>query len=180
MLRLVLLCLALSLISPAPATEATGRLEALRAVMTDRLALMTDVAMFKWNAGAPVEDIGREAVVLEATVREAVARGLDPEFARRMVESQIAAAKTVQQALFDAWAAADIGAFAEAPSLTDTLRPEIGRLTADLIRVAKAAGDGLATCEAHRILAPPPKPLARFPDAWAIAVGGVVDSDACP
>lgn len=165
----------------AGAAGPAGRLAALRTVMTERLALMTDVARFKWNEKLPIEDRDREAVVLDATVAEAVAAGLDPSRARSLVEAQITAAKLVQTDLFDTWTAAGAGRFADVPSLAATLRPEIGRLTADLIEAAKAAENDLGTCEGRRILAPLPDSVADFPEAWSVAVdGALAGDDDCP
>ncbi|WP_421726279.1 gamma subclass chorismate mutase AroQ [Bauldia sp.] len=157
------------------AAHASDRTTTLRQVMTDRLVIMIDVARHKWNTGAPIEDLDREAVVLEATTERAVAGGVDPDRAAAMVEAQIAAAKIVQFALFEQWQAANAEPFADAPDLVTELRPEISRLTAALIDAVAATEADLADCTVHATLAPVPSSLADFPNAWATAVAGVTD-----
>ncbi len=166
---------------PSLAAEPAAALQDLRSVMTERLLLMEGVAQYKWNEGLPVEDLPREAEVLAQTVAAAVAAGLDPDLATRAVAAQIAAAKEVQAALFVRWRQAGAGRFAAAPGLAETLRPEIGRLTAALIAALAAAEGRLDDCAARRALSPLPQPLAAHPAAWALAVQGLLgDRSWCP
>lgn len=182
MIRLLSLLLPLLVLScPASADGAAERLAQLRAVMAERLAIMDGVARFKWNQRLPVEDLAREAVVLNETVARAVAEGVDAADATRIVEAQIAAAKIIQAALFEEWRAAGTGMFANAPSLTESLRPEIGRLTGALIAAVREAQNDLGGCDAARTLRPLPALLAGFPEAWSVAVDGVLGEDRdCP
>ena len=170
-----------SLIQSAVATESTERLQRLRDVMTERLAIMEQVARFKWNEGLPVEDKDREAAVLEKTVGLAVAEGLNTKVATRVIKAQIEAAKFVQRALFEKWRAMAKGKLADAPNLTVTLRPEISRLSNDLIAALIAAEDDLDDCFARRILIPLPEALTPFPRAWDAAVDGTLGAaGSCP
>jgi len=176
------LLLALAFLSAAKAdTAGEERLLTLRQVMTERLALMAGVAQHKWNEGLAVEDLEREAEVLAQTVERAAAEGLDPALAARVVAAQIAAAKAIQRSLFADWQEAEVPPLFEAPSLTETLRPEIGRLTSELIAALKAAETLLGDCAARQALSPLPRALAGHPDAWGIAVQGVLGDGAwCP
>lgn len=87
-------------------TVATARPdEALLAALDDRLGLMIDVAESKRILGKPVEDLPREARVLDAAVagfrREAAKRDLndfDATAIRRLFRAQIEAAKSIQRA----------------------------------------------------------------------------------
>jgi cyclohexadienyl dehydratase len=86
-----------------PATTARP-IEALWATLDDRLALMVDVAESKRLLGKAVEDLPREAQVLDAAVlgfeREARRRGLREirrEAVRRLFRAQIEAAKSIQR-----------------------------------------------------------------------------------
>jgi len=171
---LILTALFFSLGQSAAATESAEKLQRLRAVMTERLVIMEQIARTKWNAGLPVEDRNREAEILEKTTAMAVGEGLDPELATRVVRAQIEAAKIVQNALFERWRKAAAGKLAGAPSLTATLRPEVSRLSRELIAALIAAQDDLESCLARGILSPVPGTLARFPRAWGVAVQGTL------
>lgn len=171
---LAFLTLAAAATADEPVDTPAEPLDKLRTVMVERLAMMSDVAQYKWNEGLPVEDLEREAAVLDATVARAIEAGIDPDTAVRVIEAQIAAAKRIQTALFDSWTTEQAGSFADAPSLTETLRPRIGQLSGALIAALKAAEADLAACAAIAALAPPPPTLARFADAWRVAVEGVV------
>jgi len=178
---LILATLVLSLGQSAVAADSGERLQQLRDVMTERLAIMEQVASFKLNAELPVEDRKREAAILEMTTAMAVREGLDPEFATRVVRAQIEAAKIVQGMLFDQWRLSEAGKLAETPSLAATLRPKVSRLTDQLIAALIAAEDDLDGCRARRILSPVPGALARFPRAWGVAVNGVLGATGrCP
>ena len=178
---LILAALVISLGQSAAATESGERLQRLREVMTERLVIMEQVARYKWNAGLPVEDPDREAAILKKTLAIAVGGGLNPEFATRVVRAQIEAAKIVQNALFEQWRIAGAGKFAEVPSLTAILRPEVTRLSNELIAALIAAQDDLDDCLARRILSPVPGVLARFPGAWRAAIDGTLGATGpCP
>lgn len=156
-------------------------IQTLRNVMTDRLVIMVHVARHKWNESIPIENLEREAVVLAATTRQAVANAVDRERAETMVRAQIEAAKAIQTALFDQWQAKTLGPFDDAPDLATTLRPEISRLTAALIEAVANAQAELTDCSAIAVLEPAPASLDAFPHAWAIAVAGVAgDKHDCP
>ena len=177
---LIFAALFLSLSQSAVATESLERLQHLRAVMTERLVIMEQVAKYKWNAGLAVEDRDREAAVLEKTTAMAVGEGLEADSAARVIRAQIEAAKMVQNALFDRWRKAATGKFAGAPSLSESLRPEVTRLSRDLIAALAAAQNDLDSCLARRILSPAPKILARFSRAWDVAVEGTLGAKGSP
>jgi chorismate mutase-like protein len=135
----------------------------------------------KWNAGLPVEDPNREAAVLEKSLAMAVEGGLDPKIAARVLRAQIEAAKIVQGGLFEQWRKAAKSKFAEAPSLTAILRPEVTRLSRELIVALIGVQDDLDDCLAGRFLKPLPSALARFPRAWRVAVEGTLGAAGpCP
>ncbi|MCP4381920.1 MAG: gamma subclass chorismate mutase AroQ [Hyphomicrobiales bacterium] len=173
-LRFVVIALLLATTAAAEGPSPDS-IHAVRLAMTDRLMIMVEVARFKWNGKIPIEDLEREAVVLEQTVDQAVASGVDPRLATALVRSQIAAAKALQGSLFEKWQADSVGQFDDAADLTETLRPAIGRLTAALIEAVAGAETNLADCEVIETLAPVPPELAAFSDAWAVAVAGVTE-----
>ncbi|NIR30674.1 MAG: chorismate mutase, partial [Gammaproteobacteria bacterium] len=54
---------------------------------------MRDVAAYKWINGLPVEDLAREAKVLESAGSAALRFGLDVSATRTLFKAQIEAAK---------------------------------------------------------------------------------------
>nr|WP_198116534.1 gamma subclass chorismate mutase AroQ [Massilia rhizosphaerae] len=106
----------------------------LRQAIDQRLLLAQDVARAKWNAKAAIEDLPREEVVIAAAVRQGAALGLPEAWTRSVFRAQIEASKTVQRALYARWQADGAGRFDDAPDLAKTIRPELDRLTTQLLR----------------------------------------------
>ena len=109
-------------------------LEPLRLAIDQRLLLAQAVARAKWNVQAPIEDLPREALVIQAAVKQGTALGLPSAWIEAVFRAQIEASKTVQRELFARWKAQQAGKFADAPDLARTVRPELDRLTAQLLR----------------------------------------------
>jgi len=109
-------------------------LEPLRQAIDQRLLLAQDVARAKWNAQAAIEDLPREEQVIAAAVRQGAALGLPEAWIRRVFRAQIDASKTVQRALYARWQAEGAGRFDDAPDLARTVRPELDRITSQLLR----------------------------------------------
>ncbi|NUS45736.1 MAG: chorismate mutase [Mycobacteriaceae bacterium] len=68
-----------------------------------RLLTADAVAAAKWGTDSPVADSARAAHVLDAVAAQAGARGVDPEFARRVFRDQIDATEAVEYARFAQW-----------------------------------------------------------------------------
>ena len=109
-------------------------LEPLREAIDQRLLLARDVARAKWNTKAAIEDLPREEQVIAAAVRQGAALGLPEAWVRTVFRAQIEASKTVQRALYRRWQAEGAGRFDDAPDLAKTIRPELDRITAQLLR----------------------------------------------
>jgi len=135
-LRELTILFLLLLTAPAGAAPAFADADAdVRAVfqaMQDRLRLMKDVAAWKHARNAPVVDSERERQVLEATVRQASALGIDAASARRLFSLQIRLAVRVQESLIADWRS---GATApqEVRDLAGELRPQLDRIGAELL-----------------------------------------------
>jgi len=135
-LRALTILFLLLLTAPAGAAPAFADADAdVRAVfqaMQDRLRLMKDVAAWKHARNAPVVDSERERQVLEATVRQASALGIDAASARRLFSLQIRLAVRVQESLIADWRS---GATApqEVRDLAGELRPQLDRIGAELL-----------------------------------------------
>lgn len=109
-------------------------LEPLRQAIDQRLLLAQDVARAKWNARAAIEDLPREEQVIAAAARQGTTLGLPEAWVRTVFRAQIEASKTVQRALYRRWEAEGIGRFDDAPDLAKTIRPQLDRLTTQLLR----------------------------------------------
>jgi chorismate mutase len=133
---LLLVSLAASGCRPANVPISPGRdladLDRLLRLMEQRLALMHDVAQWKWSEGEPITDPERERELLLSVVERGRAKGLDPDLVRSFFAAQMAAARLVQQADFDRWSAKEQRPFADTTSLT-VLRQRIDQLNRGLI-----------------------------------------------
>src|SRR5712675_1481867 len=65
-------------ISAARGQDAIDRLHPLVETSARRLLIAEQVALAKWDSGAAVEDLPREAQVIRDAVTDGVSRGLDP------------------------------------------------------------------------------------------------------
>jgi chorismate mutase-like protein len=107
-------------------------LERLLRLIEQRLALMHDVARWKWNAGQPITDAQRERALLQSVVERGRGKGLEPDLVRSFFAAQMEAARLVQQADFDRWTANKQMPFAETKCLA-ALRHQIDDLNRELI-----------------------------------------------
>jgi chorismate mutase-like protein len=115
-----------------PSRRDLADLDQLLRLMEQRLALMHDVARWKWNAGKPITDPKRERELLQSVVERGWGKGLDPDLVRSSFAAQMEAARLVRQADFDRWKAKNQKPFADTTSLT-TLRQRIDHLNRELI-----------------------------------------------
>jgi chorismate mutase-like protein len=118
-------------VSDEPRRELAG-LDRLLRLMGQRLALMHDVARWKWNAGQPITDPKRERELLRSVVGRGRGKGLDADLVRSFFGAQLEAARLVQQADFARWKANNQKPFADTKSLA-VLRRRIDELNAELI-----------------------------------------------
>ena len=167
-LRLLIACLA-AIFAAGEAAAQQDPAEALAAAMAERLQLMEGVAQYKWNHEIPIEDLAREALVLDNVVAAAKTEGVPVELASDFFQAQITAAKTIQNRLFETWRQSGAGNFPEAPDLQTEVRPAIsaltGRIIASLARLDDM--DAAALCPALKEV---PAALADDTEAWRLAV----------
>ena len=126
-LFLLSMCGCMAVNPPPPA------LDALLVLIDQRLAISEDVARSKWNSGAPVEDLARERDIVDNIGKQAAAHGLEPAFAKAFFEAQIEASKIVQHARLAQWRASKQSPFANVPDLQRDIRPQLDRLTTELL-----------------------------------------------
>lgn len=130
----ILTVIALVVLSPFTAAD-PGEVYRL---VNARLALMEQVAAYKWHHELPIEDLQREAVVLDSAKDAALRHGLEPGSSRRLFAAQIDAAKAVQRHWFEIWNAGP--GPGTVPDLVEAVRPELLRL-GEAILAAAAATD---------------------------------------
>lgn len=163
---------------PRAAPEAID-LEPLGRLMMERLALMPDVARFKWNTRAAIEDLGREQQIIAGLKREAEALGVPGGWAERFFRAQIEAAKVIQRELFARWERERQGAFADTPDLATVTRPRLDALTPRLLRELAMAWPAISDrTQAERLRETVRRGFATSagsPAATAAAVGPLID-----
>lgn len=116
------------------AADPTGLFELIEA----RLALMDEVAAYKWRRELPIENLEREQVVLDSATIDAVNNGLRPEGSRLFFEAQIDAAKEIQQYWFDRFERGE--AVPAAADLDEVVRPRLLALGRGIIESIAATG----------------------------------------
>jgi chorismate mutase len=139
--------------APPFAQASSDDVAPLLELIAQRLALMPDVAKHKFNSGAAVEDLPREAQVLAQVTAAAEAAGLPRGFAQRFFQAQIDAAKLLQQSRIDGWKAQGQGKFANVPDLATEIRPMLDALTPRLIAALKRAYPVLSSSAARERIA---------------------------
>lgn len=75
----------------------------LAELVNERLSYMKAVAAYKWENQLAIEDLEREEVVIQNSLVQAAAFGLDSISTRMFFEQQIEAAKQIQHYWFKQW-----------------------------------------------------------------------------
>ena len=115
-----------------------------------RLLIAKEVALAKWDTGAPVEDAPREQKVIASAVKDGAAIGLEPASVESFFRAQIEANKVVQYALLADWRRSGKAPMHAPINLVVTIRPQLDQLQTALIAELKdsAAMRASATCAA--------------------------------
>lgn len=124
MIRAALFLLVLAS-TPAVASEALFKL------IDQRLALMQEVAAYKWINSLSITASEREAVVIDNAVIDGLQFGLTKESSTAFFQAQIAAAKNIQQCWHQRWSTE--GGPQKARDLNKSVRPALIRLGTDIV-----------------------------------------------
>ncbi|MFZ6679326.1 gamma subclass chorismate mutase AroQ [Undibacterium sp. Tian12W] len=181
-----LVCAALSLPHPAQAQNASDpRLVRLMGLMQQRLNLAQDVAMYKWNAKAAIDDPVREQQILDALAQQAPQYGLAPRQVQDFFSAQIVAGKMIQTALFAEWVSKAQAPFDNPPDLKTTIRPALDKLTPQLLTALAEAQPALQTKDRQQavklaaadsdVSAGVLQTVPGYAAAWEHALGGLAD-----
>jgi chorismate mutase-like protein len=117
--------------SAHPAHPAAARLAAL---IDERLALVTEVARFKWNTGAAIEDPPREQALMASLREKAAPLGVAQSRVDAFFLAQIEAAKQLQRELFERWKREGRGKFTGIADLATSIRPGIDTVTNQMLQ----------------------------------------------
>jgi chorismate mutase-like protein len=141
-----------------------------------RLGVVTEVARWKWNRQAPIEDRPREANLLAAQRSAAAVRGIPVSRVDTFFGAQIEAAKQLQRDLFDLWREQEAGQFSGVADLETQLRPRIDAINARMlealgrwnevpvdVRRLGPLGTGELSAEAQRLALEPLGPVTGTP-----------------
>ena len=132
----LVVCVIWVLAGLAPATDAESPEAStfdVFGLVGQRLALMKGVAHWKYVHGVQIEDLDREAIVLDRSVAVAVAEGIDDDSVRAFFQSQIDAAKDIQHCWIARWQAGEGLPEGEPPDLTEQVRPQLLQIGESLI-----------------------------------------------
>jgi chorismate mutase len=109
------------------------RLRPLVETSVQRLFIAKQVALAKWDSGAPVEDTSREEQVIVTATKAAEVRGLDPSSVANFFRAQIEANKLIQYSLLADWRRVGKAPDHMPVDLVKTIRPELDQLQTELI-----------------------------------------------
>lgn len=109
-----------------------------------RLALMPDVARWKFNRSLPVSVPEREQKLLTELVEQGRTLNLPPSVVQPFFEAQFELARSIQQRLIDDWTRTKHPPFDSVPDLDKELRPAITRLSTELLKTLAELRTGQA------------------------------------
>jgi chorismate mutase len=124
--------------SAAPAHHDDPSFVQLVDISAQRALIANDVAAFKFNTGGSIEDPAREQQLLDTVADMSAQLGVDPVVAQAIFRDEIDGNKTVQYGLFDQWTAHPEQTPTEWPDLTTVIRPELDKITTELMDQIKA------------------------------------------
>lgn len=110
--------------------------QVLAGLIEQRLSYMKDVAAYKWRNNLPVEDPEREKIVVESSIQDAEASGLNAGSSSRFFELQIRLAKDIQRDWFEHWEENGFEEYDYA-DLKEEIRPQLLRLGEEIIQAVK-------------------------------------------
>jgi len=101
----------------------------LLTLMNKRLEVAPLVAKSKWNTKTPIDDPGREKIILDSVQAKAHKLGVNEDLARSFFQAQFEAGKIIQRKLHEKWKIQNQPAFDPAPDLATKVRPVLDSLT---------------------------------------------------
>lgn len=118
-----------------------GSLAPLTDLAVQRILLADKVAAAKFGTGQPIDDPAREQQVLDQVTTLSTGMGLDPAVGTRFFRDQIDAGKVVQHGLYALWGTRPKLRPADRPDLTTEIRPQLDKITTEVLEQLKATAD---------------------------------------
>lgn len=106
----------------------------LKRLSEERLALMFDVARWKWNEKKEVTDPTREKELLEKLVKQGEALGIPPNSTRDFFIAQFESSRNLQESYFAEWRETNQGYFENVPDLGSVQRPKIEDVSQNMLQ----------------------------------------------
>lgn len=154
-------------------------LSGLAALAVQRIMAADQIAAAKFGTPQPIDDPPREHQELDSVAAASPEMGISSAESVRFFREQIEASKVVQRGLYQLWTAHPKQRPADRPDLSKQVRPELDRLTTDILRqlqatIAARHAGGQCAAQASRALAEAAKPLDQLHrDALAVALRSV-------
>jgi len=106
----------------------------LASLIDERLVLVLEVARYKWNTGAAIEDPPREQALMVSLRQKAAPLGIAEARVDAFFLAQIEAAKQLQRDLFARWQRERREKFPGVADLAGSIRPGIDALTNQMLQ----------------------------------------------
>jgi len=132
-----------------------------------RLALMDEVAAWKWSQQRPIVDEEREHLVLESMVERARELGIAGESVRHVFEVQVQMARDVQTEYFEMWRREGRPPARAVRDLETDLRPALDAIGAELLAALYWARDDLQHASAVEAITKALRRIALHPGVTA-------------
>jgi chorismate mutase len=151
----------------------------LAALAVQRIMTADQVAAAKFGTPQPIDDPPREQQELDSVAAASPGMGINSAESVQFFRDQIEASKVVQRGLYQLWTVHPKQRPTVRPDLSKQVRPELDRLTTDILRqlqattAARHAG-GQCAVQASQALAEAAQPLDQLHrDALAVALRSV-------
>lgn len=117
-------------------TNDAQKIDHLLALIDQRLGIAPQVAKAKWNSRAPVGNVKRETEIMNEATTQAQGKGkCDLTLVKNFFQDQFNAGKIIQTNLLISWRSKYPAKhkFNDAPNLARDIRPQIDKLTPELV-----------------------------------------------
>lgn len=114
-----------SMYTSSPTPQKSISIVDLAERVNERLSYMKAVAAYKWQHQLAIEDLEREAIVIQSSMDQAASYGLDSVSTRMFFEEQIGAAKRIQHYWFKQWEADGLDLEENFGDLNNEIRPAL-------------------------------------------------------
>ena len=154
-------------------------LSGLASLAVQRIMTADQVAAAKFGTHQPIDDPPREQQVLDSVAAASPGMGISPQESAQFFRDQIEANKVVQRGLYQRWTAYPKQRPTDRPDLNEQVRPDLDRLTTDILRQLQATTTvrhaGMqCIAQARQALAEEARPLDQLHrDALTVALRSV-------